>query len=138
MPWTSGAGYQVTHPGLNSGTIVNLAGMIDLGERGIWSGIKQHMSGAVKLFGNTDTIQSIRVQVPGDMAVTVATAGDALQTLTITTPAGTTSTAPSKITRVVGPNLQPNNVDGNAKVVVIELGNLANGDAAVIDLSGAA
>lgn len=123
----------MTHPSLNGGSIVVDPGYIDLGERGIWFGIKQGLKYATALFGNTDTIQAIRVQVPGNMAATVATAGDAMLTLTITGPDGSTSAASSKLCRLIQPNYQPNNVDGNVKVIVFQLGNLADGSPAKID-----
>ena len=131
--WKSGNGYQVTIPGLNGGAVVVDPGYIDLGEAGIWSGIKQGLKFATALFGNTDKIQLIKVEIPGDMAMTIATAGDALAQITITNPAGETATSLGKIVSRTGPNYQPNTVNGNVKVCAFQLGNNPDGTPCVID-----
>lgn len=127
MGWKSGAGYQITHSSLNAGSIVADPGYIDLGERGIWSGIKQGLKYATALFGNTDKVQMVKVQIPGDMAVVIATAGTALTTVTITNPTGSTTTGLGKCVSVSGPNYQPNSADGNVQIINIQLGNNADG-----------
>ncbi len=132
MAWQSGAGFTFTHAGVNGGSAVDDPGNIDLGDQGIWYGIKQGLKYATALFGNTDKIQLVRIQIPGAMACVVATAGTALTTATLTNPAGSTSTALGKVVGVTGPNLQANSVDGNVKVISIQLGNNADGSPAVL------
>jgi hypothetical protein len=96
---------------------------IDLGERGIWFGIKQTLGGATALFGNADRLQAIKITMPGADSVTLHTAGDSAVTVTLTNPAGSTSTASGKIVSVTGPVYLPNSVDGNQKVVTVQLTN---------------
>ena len=130
--WKSGSGFTIQHGALNGGTSVDDPGYIDLGERGIWSGIKQGLKYATALFGNTDKVQVVKIQVPGDMAVVVATAGTALTTVTVTNPLGSTMAALGKIVSVGGPNYQPNSADGNVQVVNLQLGNNADGSVATL------
>jgi hypothetical protein len=118
--WTTGAGFKITATGLNSGSIVDDPAQIDLGEYGIWFGIKQTLGGATPLYGSTDRLPVIRVIVPGDMDVTVATAGDALTTVTLTAPDGNTTTTQGKVVGYTGPNLQANTTEGNQKTVSIQ------------------
>jgi len=117
--WISGNGYQIDVGG--TFTISDPAD-IDLGSIGVWSGVKVTLNGVTKLVGSRDTLQTLRVTVPGTQSVTLNTAGDSWQTVTLTNPSGETATASGKILRVEGPRLTPNSPDGNQKIVTIELG----------------
>ena len=128
MSWKSGNGYQLLFSGgTNAGSINGTATVtdpesIDLGEAGIWAGDKVTLGGVTPMIGSQDTIQVVKVTIPGDMAVVLAsTSGNAPGLLTIINPAGSTATASAWVTRFAGPNYQPNSTTGNQKTVSIKL-----------------
>lgn len=117
MSWISGNGYQIS-----CGTFVATdPADIDLGTISVWTGLKMTMAGATQLVGGRSAYAAIKVTVPGTTTVALNTSGDAWSTVTLTNASGSSATASGKILDVSGPRLTPNSVDGNQKVVTIQL-----------------
>jgi len=128
MAWKSGNGYQMLFTGgtnagaLFAGATVTDPAEIDLGEAGVWTGDKVTLAGVTPLLGSQDKIQMVKVKVPGDMAVTLAsTSGNVAGLLTVINPAGSSGTASAWVVGISGPNYQPNSTSGNEKTVSIKI-----------------